>query len=190
MSMEKRRTTKSKRRVTQKELLRYIDDLGDYFLPLSKSQGYRMLKRGLPNLDFYFPYSIEKAANQLERQGLVEKQSTKEGISVKISNKGKIQILKYNLLELKPPKEKWDGKWRLVFFDVVELERNKRDALRRYLRQIGMEQFQESIFVSPFNIFDQLQYIREILDIPHAVKMARLDWIENETELKEIFEIK
>ncbi len=52
-----------------------------------------------------------------------------------------------------------------------------------------MEQMQKSVFVSPFDIFDQVSYLREVLDIPHGVKFAKLSWIENQNELKQIFEI-
>ncbi|KKU57436.1 MAG: hypothetical protein UX80_C0016G0023, partial [Candidatus Amesbacteria bacterium GW2011_GWA2_47_11b] len=42
---------------------------------------------------------------------------------------------------------------------------------------------------SPYDVFDQVKYLREVLGVPHGVKLAELDWIENEKELKEIFEI-
>ena len=188
--MVKRRTTKPKTRISQKQLLKYLKDARPFFLPIGISEHVRALKRGLPDMDRYYSFSLEKAAHQLERQGLVEKQNTKDGILIKITHKGKTQILKYNLLEMKPITTKWDGKWRLVFFDVAELKRTTRDSLRRYLHQIGMELFQESVYISPYNITDQVRYLREILDIPNSIKIARLDWVENEHELKEIFELK
>ena len=187
--MKNIRVSKPKRRVTQRELLRYLGDVGEMLLPLGKSYSYRMLKRGMPNMDFYFPYSIPRMANQLERRGYVEKESTKDGIVVKINSFGKKKILKYNLLDLKPPQEKWDGKWRLVFFDVDKHHNARRDDLRHYLKQIGMEMFQESVFISPYNVTDQVKYLREILDIPNSIKIARLDRVENEDELKEIFDL-
>ena len=85
-------------------------------------------------------------------------------------------------------KKKWDGKWRLVFFDVAEVQRGRRDQLRRYLKQLGMEEMQESVFVSPYKVFNQVKYLREVLDIPHGVKLAELSWVENQEDLKEIFE--
>ena len=58
-----------------------------------------------------------------------------------------------------------------------------------YLRNLGMELMQESVFVSPYDIFDQVSYLREVLDVPNGVKFAKLSWIENQDELKQIFEI-
>lgn len=184
------RTTKRKRRINQKQLLRYLDKVREFVLPLSKQEGYRALRRGLPELDLYFPFSLERTANQLERRGFVEKENTNEGILIRIKDKGKTQILKYSLLNMSPSKGKWDGKWRLVFFDVAEFDRKKRDQFRKYLKQLEMEQFQKSVFISPYNIFDQVRYLREVLNIPNTIKMAQLDWVENEEELIEIFELK
>lgn len=92
-----------------------------------------------------------------------------------------------NFSFVKPPA--WDGIWRLVFFDIAEIERTKRDKLRRYLSQLGMEKMQESVFVSPYDIFERVEYLREILEIPNGVKLAKLSWIENQDELKLIFDL-
>ncbi|MEK7503941.1 MAG: hypothetical protein AAB550_00350 [Patescibacteria group bacterium] len=170
-------------------MLKYLDKVREFVFPLSKQEGYRALRRGLPELDLYFPFSLEKTADQLERQGFVEKEYTSEGMIVRIKDKGKTQILKYSLIDMRPSKNKWDGKWRLVFFDVAEFDRKKRDQFRKYLKQLEMEQFQKSVFISPYDIFDQVKYLREVLNIPNTIKMARLDWVENEEELKEIFEL-
>ncbi|MBI5358051.1 hypothetical protein HZB69_00250 [Candidatus Amesbacteria bacterium] len=160
--MIKRKTTKAKSRITQKQLLKYLKDARPFFLPIGISEHVRALKKGLPELDKYFPFSLEKTANELVRQGYVEKINSKDGIEIKITNRGKTQILKYNLMDMKPKREKWDGKWRLVFFDVAEFDRKKRDQFRKYLRQLEMEQFQKSVFISPHDIFDQVKYLREV----------------------------
>jgi len=179
----------AKKRASAKEMLRFVADNLSVLFPLTRKGGYRLKYARLPDWEDYLPASVYLAADKLERRGLVEKISTPEGIIVKITDQGKKQILKYDLLKLSPPKSAWDGQWRLVFFDITEIERKKRDNLRTYLRNLGMEQMQESVFVSPYDIFDQVSYLREVLDVPNGVKFAKLSWIENQDELKQIFEI-
>ena len=82
----------------------------------------------------------------------MEKEYTSEGMIVRIKDKGKTQILKYSLIDMRPSKNKWDGKWRLVFFDVAEFDRKKRDQFRKYLKQLEMEQFQK-VFLYLHTIF-------------------------------------
>ena len=179
----------AKRRITAGKMLEFASDMVDVFFPMKRESLDTVLHRSLPEIDDYFPSVVKQVADKLQRRGWVEKKVTPEGIVVRITDKGRVQMLKYKLEKMKRPEEKWDGKWRMVFFDIAELERGKRDRLRIYLRQLGMERMQESVWVSPYNIFNQVKYLREVLDIPHGVKMAELNWIENEVDLKEIFEI-
>lgn len=76
-----------------------------------------------------------------------------------------------------------------MFFDVAEPDKGKRDLLRGYLTKLGMKRMQESVFVSPFDVANEIKYLREVLEIPHGVKMGVLEWVENAEELKEIFEL-
>ena len=179
----------AKRQASAKVMLKYIADNLSMLFPLTKKGSYRLTYARLPDWEDYLPASVYLAADRLERRGLVEKISTSEGIILKITDQGRKQTLKYDLLKLSPPKSAWDGQWRLVFFDIAEIDRKKRDSLRAYLRNLGMEQMQESVFVSPYDIFDQVSYLREVLDVPNGVKFAKLSWIENQDELKQIFEI-
>lgn len=180
---------RSERRIRITELLRYVNDSLEILVPLTRRGTYQLKYKTLPDWEDYFPSVVKAAVNKLQRQGLVEKRETPSGILVKITAKGKRRVLTYRLEELEPKTGKWDGSWRLVFFDVPELERHKRNRLRRYLLQLGMKQIQESVFVSPYDVFSEIEFIREVLEIPHGVKMATLKWIENEEELKEIFEV-
>lgn len=180
-----------KRRITTKGLLKLMGDMGEFVLPLDKVAPYRWMhgERPIKDLDDYFPSVMRQAADRLERRGLVEIEKDKNGWIVKIADKGRTQILKYKLEELRPKYGKWDGKWRLVFFDVGESDKRKRDLLRMYLIKLGMKRMQESVFVSPFDITGEIKYLREVLEIPHGVKMGVLEWIENADELKDIFEL-
>lgn len=178
-----------KRRITIRRLLKLMGDVGEFVLPLGKMAPYRRFHGDMPikDIDDYFPSVVRLTADRLERKGLVKIEKSETGWVVKIADKGKTQFLKYQLEELKPKSIKWDGKWRLVFFDVAEPDKRKRDLLRRYLVKIGMERMQESVFISPYDVADEVKYLREVLEIPHGVKMGVLEWIENAEELKQIF---
>lgn len=188
--MNKKRTTKPKRRITQTEFLKYLNHWRKIVFPLTYKETYKRMFLPNPNLEDYFPFSLGLTADQLLRKGYVEKIQDKDGVTIKITDNGNKEILKYDLASLATVKSKWEGKWWLVFFDVAEVDRKSRDWLRDCLIRLGMEKFQESVFISPYDITKQVEYVREILNIPHAVKIARLDKVENEEELKEIFELK
>ncbi len=54
---------------------------------------------------------------------------------------------------------KWDGRWRLVLFDVPTTRNTFRDKLRRYLRDRGFGCLQNSVWITP----DALKAERQIL---------------------------
>lgn len=47
--------------------------------------------------------------------------------------------------------KKWDGKWRVVIFDIEEKERKNRDFLRVKLKELGFGMIQKSVWISPYN---------------------------------------
>jgi len=180
-----------KRIITAKAMLELLEDGLELMLPLSKKEVYSRLAGKMPQIltKDYFPSVVMKVANRLERQGKVEKTETAEGLVIKMTEKGRKQLLNYKLNDFQPKEGKWDGKWRMVFFDVPERQNSKRDKLRRCLKQLGMKEMQESVWVSPYAIENEVKYIREVLEIPHAVKLAEMSYLENGEELKEVFNL-
>jgi phenylacetic acid degradation operon negative regulatory protein len=53
----------------------------------------------------------------------------------------------------------WDGRWRLVLFDVPTAQNSHRVRLRRYLRDKGFGYLQKSVWITP----DSLEAERQIL---------------------------
>lgn len=52
--------------------------------------------------------------------------------------------------------KEWDKIWRLVIFDIKEIERNIRDQLRRMLKSWGFAMWQESVYISPHPILKEV----------------------------------
>ncbi len=46
-------------------------------------------------------------------------------------------------------RRRWDGRWRLVLFDVPEARGSTRNTLRRYLRNRGFGYLQNSVWITP-----------------------------------------
>jgi len=120
------------RRVTLMKLLEFVDDMAGEYVLVDKKTVYRHAKGIFKPiyLDDYFPSQIRQTTDRLERKGWVEKEQTREGVKIIITEKGRKEILRYELEKFVPKSEKWDGKWRVVFFDVAEIDRKKRNKLR------------------------------------------------------------
>ncbi len=134
-----------KKRITVAGLLELIAAEAVEMFPLTRKGAYRRLYRPkYIDWEDFFPSVVEKKINALQRQGLVVKKETPQGWVVTITGKGKKRVLEYKLDAWEAKTGKWDGKWRLVFFDIAELDRGKRNRLRKYLKKLGLHPMQES----------------------------------------------
>ena len=177
-----------KRKITIRGVLRLIGDVSDYMLPMDWVSVYR--RAFAPkyfDLEDYFPSEVHKAIARLERKGLVEKKQTGGELVVILTEAGKQQLLAFDLESLGQKSGVWDGKWRMVFFDIENKSSHMRDRLRRYLKRMGFKKYQDSVWVYPFDCDQELKYIREVLDIPHGVKLAVVERLENDEDLREWF---
>lgn len=104
-----------------------------------------------------------------------------------LTRKGKMEILKYRIQN---KRRKWDGKWRLVIFDVPEEKRGRRNTLRNRLRYLGFKELQKSVWVYPYEAEKEL---RELLKIYHYQRYARFLTVEKmsyDKDLKKAFGLK
>src|SRR3989344_7059632 len=94
------------------------------------------------------------SVRQLEGQGDVklvykkDKQGEKK-IYIQLTPKGNLKVL---LAKAKIQKQqKWDGKWRLVIFDIPENKRELRDKFRTLLKKNNFYKLQHSVFFHPYS---------------------------------------
>lgn len=60
---------------------------------------------------------------------------------------------------------KWDGKWRILIFDIPERQRYKRDGVRRLLLRLGFHRLQDSVWAYPY----ESRQVLDLLRINHQV---------------------
>ena len=109
---------------------------------------------------------------------------------VTITQKGKERVLKYKIdgMRIKKPKT-WDGKWRLVVFDIPDYQRKSSNTLRHKLIELGFLQYQKSIFIHPYPCQDELDFIREIFDVSQCVKFIVASEIEDQEYYRRKFHL-
>lgn len=96
------------------------------------------------------------------KTGYIEKIEKHGEIYIRLTSQGSKKITRdFPLLSLQ--KRKWDGKWRVVIFDIEEVNRNARDGLRKKLKELGFGMIQKSVFISPHNVIkDMLEFIENV----------------------------
>lgn len=93
-----------------------------------------------------------------------------------LTEKGKEKVKKFIFDELKIGQPKsWDGKWRLVIFDIPEIKRKARVALKNKLKDMGFYQCQKSAWIYPFLCIEEVEFIKDVLNIKPFVKIFIID---------------
>ncbi|MEK9143374.1 MAG: CRISPR-associated endonuclease Cas2 [Patescibacteria group bacterium] len=137
----------------------------------------------------YSPWGMRRTLKRLKKQKYVAVQESRDGkVTVTITKNGMIRALTYelNTLSIQKP-TRWDGKWRVVIFDVPEKEKKLRDTFRMRLLQMGLYQLQKSVYVSPYPSFNEIEFLRELYGIAVTVLYMTVEKIEDDAFLRTHF---
>lgn len=88
-----------------------------------------------------------------------------------------------------PKIQKWDGKWRLVLFDVPESKRPLRDYLRSVLRRVGCYPLMRSLWVHPHKLPLYIQHLLEDPTYRKYAKMMTTSDIDYDEDLRKRFKL-
>lgn len=152
---------------------------------------YRIIKNSYKEWQKINRDSLHKAIKSLYRSKLVEwKENPDDSITLTLTHKGKNKSLTYNPdnLKIETPK-KWDGRWRVVTFDIPESYRKARDTLRVHLKQMGFYEFQKSVLVHPYPCGDVIDFLIEFYNIRRHVRQILAIGLDNELDLKNHFDL-
>jgi DNA-binding transcriptional regulator PaaX len=133
--------------------------------------------------------SIKRSRDKLVNKGLLE---NKNG-QLKITEHGKRYLFKCLFLgenkELNK-KKKWDGKWRVLIFDIPETRRFDRDSIRYALVSIGFMRLQDSVWVYPYNCEDLISLLKADTETGEDVLYMIVEALENDGPIKKYFGLK
>ena len=135
---------------------------------------------------------INDSINYLRRQNLIEYICDKNGRTiVRITRKGetKLRAFTIDLIEIKTQK-KWDGKWRLVMFDIPMRFTKGREALRYHLKDLNFFQFQKSAWIYPYPCADEIIFIADFFGVGKYVEVLTIDDILRDEKIKRHFGLK
>jgi hypothetical protein len=116
-------------------------------------------------------YQIRQALRRLEKKGLVTCEKTRAGWAARLSPRGKKAAQKMEATEvirIKKP-DRWDGRWRIIIFDIWEHRRGMRDKLRRMLQKAGFYKLQGSIWIYPYDCEDLLVFLRADMHLGKSI---------------------
>jgi len=149
------------------------------------------LIKGLKGLKKYPNKKVYDNFYKLRKQGLVDFYKKNNQIYISLTEKGKKKAgwMQIDALKIEKPK-KWDGKWRILLFDIMETKKFHREALRGKLIELGFRLLQKSAWIIPYECKDEIGLLKSFFGLSDKeVKLAVVSNIEGEKELKEKFKL-
>ncbi len=111
---------------------------------------------------------------RLREKGLVEQVKLKNDVIIKLTEEGKGLIGGFE-------EKDWDGKWRVVIFDIPEEKRIIRNLFRRNLKKWGFKHLQKSVWMSKRDVFNKLEAYIKDLGIEKWVVVMEVDRLTTHT---------
>jgi CRISPR-associated endonuclease Cas2 len=129
---------------------------------------------------------IKRATNRLLERGLLEWKDKK----LRVTQKGEWVLRRAQLVsKARHVKKRWDGKWRVVVFDIPEKRKGLRQRLKNALKETGYVRLQNSVWVYPYDNEDFITLLKADFRIGDDVRYMIVESIERDDVLRGHFGI-
>lgn len=131
------------------------------------SFSYSSQMREIKGLPKHKKPTIVQAIRRLRKKGLIEQERNKKGeIILRLTSLGKDYLGK---------EEEWDGKYRIVIWDIPERKRVVRNLFRRRLKDWGFKSWQRSVWISKRNVTKRLRELVKELELEKYIAIIESD---------------
>ena len=144
----------------------------------------------LKDLHNFSAEQLRSAVVDLNKQKLIEKKNYEKSVLVSLTERGMLRAINFGFRRLNDKcsaehkKEKWDGKWRMVAFDIPDSCVKGRKALRYRLKMGGFYEFQKSLFIYPYDCRREIDAFIKLFKLEKYVRFGLMDYIDNQDMLK------
>lgn len=137
----------------------------------------------------YKPHRINQSLKRLQKQQLITISEQNEKITLKLTEKGQQKVLMFSIENMKLKTGRWDNIWRIIIFDIPNIHKNARDALRRKMKQIGFYSLQESVLVTPWKCRDEVDFIKNLYGVKQYVTLIEAKTFDGDIGIKRYFNL-
>lgn len=116
--------------------------------------------------------AIDESLRRFRRRGLTRIKSGKNGELVVLTKEGQARLRWHlaHLLRLK--KVRWDGRWRLVLFDIPDKMRPASERFRSALIRLGLKKLQGSVWVSRLPCEQEVRVLASLYGVRDYVRFV------------------
>ncbi len=122
---------------------------------------------------------------RMQRAGYLKIVENNKQKFIKLTGKGQLEkLLQKTRIDRSAD---WDGKWRVLVFDIPEDFHLKRDSFRALLKRNGFKKLQGSVFVSPYPLNrEAIRYLKDS-GLKMFIRIMKVEEMDDDSDLREKF---
>lgn len=128
-------------------------------------------------------YRKEKGAREfakliyyLKTRNYIKVKSLENKKGIMLTKEGIDKALKASFI-IEGKEKRKDGKWTMLIFDVPEKYRKSRNLLRSILHNLGYKLFQQSVWITPYDVSEKTERLLQMYRLDVFVKIFLIEEI-------------
>ncbi|MDO8570377.1 MAG: CRISPR-associated endonuclease Cas2 [Candidatus Daviesbacteria bacterium] len=130
---------------------------------------------------------LRSELKRMQTVGLVKEIKENGEVAYRLTEKGKNKSFKYKLEEIDLSKNKWDGKWRIVAYDIPKDKKNQAEAFRNLLKKMSFYQLQKSVWLTPYQCNNEIEFLKNLYSLTDNVTVLTTQGLESEQAYRNYF---
>jgi len=189
--LEKRKKRRAPRGSIERAILDVLAELGDMLtIVLVKRSASLLVRRAFQETTPKLEQRVHETVSRMRRKRLIEFREIRGKRYPRLTKRGEehMRHLQTGVIQIAKPRV-WDGKWRIVIFDIRENQSSVRTKVRRLLQQLGFLQLQKSVWVHPYDCEELIALIKADLHVGRNILYIIADVIEYDKPLRDYFKL-
>ena len=124
---------------------------------------------------------------RLQKTGVIQETSEDGEVTFILTDKGKAKLLRYKLEKMKLRDKVWDGKWRIIAYDIPKYKKNQAEAFRSLIKRMGFYQLQKSVWLTPYKCSEEIEFLKNLYSLSDHITLLTLSKLEGEAVYKKYF---
>lgn len=134
-----------------------------------------------PKNPIFKKYRQEKGAREfskliyyLKRKGYIRIENLKNKKAILLTKDGISKALRASF-KIEKGKKRRDGRWVMIIFDIPQKNKKSRELLRSILLDLGYKMFQQSVWVSPYDISAKTEKLIQMYSLDKYVRIFLIE---------------
>jgi len=110
----------------------------------------------------------------LKKSNYIKVKNLQNKKAIMLTKRGFDKVLKVSF-KIQEKKRRKDGKWIMIAFDLPQKHQKARDLLRSILQNLGYKLFQQSVWVTPYDVSDKTEKLLQTYSLENYVKIFLIE---------------